>query len=130
MSLTKRMLTTIKITNILAGVIFIVLACIALVNINLATYSILIIFSVSLIILGLVRIFIGMYYKEEEKPTRILKVSFGIIFVIIGIIILSLPSLGVDLLIILLASALIANGVIRIIISVIEKKEGLPEIKR
>jgi uncharacterized membrane protein HdeD (DUF308 family) len=62
-----------------------------------------------------------MYYKEEEKPTRVLKVSFGSIFVVIGIIILSAPSLGVDLLIILLASALIANGIIRIIISIIEK---------
>ena len=121
MSITKRMLSTIKITNILVGIVFLVLACVAIINIELATYSILIIFGVSLIILGLVRIFVGLYYKEEEKTTRILKVSFGSIFIIIGIIILSVPSLGVDLLIILLASALIANGLIRVIISIIEK---------
>ncbi len=117
----KVMKKGLKILNRSAGAILIVLAFITIINHQFATLFAVIILSVSLLVLGATIIFVGFYFKEEAKHSRILKIVFGILSTSLAIIVISLQSLGIDIVIILLASAMIANGILRIIIAIVEK---------
>lgn len=117
----KVMKKGLKILNRSAGVILIVLACVTIINQQLATLVALIILGVSLLLLGITIIFVGYYFKEEVKSLRILKIAFGILLMSLAIIVIAFHSLGIEIIIILLASAMIANGILRIIIAIVEK---------
>lgn len=110
-----------KILNRSAGAIIIVLGLVTIVNRQLATLFALIILGVSLLLLGVTQIFVGFYIKEEVKHLRILKIAFGILLISLAIIVIAIHSLGVGVFIILLASAMLANGILRIIIAIVEK---------
>ena len=114
-----------RILNISTGVIFIALALVVLIDDNLATRIALTILGASLFLLGGTRIVVGIYLKEEEKLVRIIKIVFGSILIPISLVIMIYQQIATELLVILFASALVGNGILRIIVVLIEKP--LPE---
>ncbi|NPD88803.1 MAG: hypothetical protein HGN29_08755 [Asgard group archaeon] len=122
MSSTKKLSFWMRLFNIIAGVIFLILAFIVIIDFGFATLTLLTLLSISLLILGLSRIGDGIFNKTQSWFIRILKIVVGTLMLPIGIIVIAYPSLGVDILIILLASALITNGVLRIMVAGTEDK--------
>lgn len=122
----KIMFSWMNALNIIAGCSFITISVITLIDFNLAAVTILILFGITLLIVGLVRIIIGYYNKKQTKTIRILKLITGIAIVVISIVELSMVrTLGIDVLAILIASAMILNGIIRVIMGIINKEVKL-----
>jgi uncharacterized membrane protein HdeD (DUF308 family) len=119
----EEMFSWMKASNIIAGVSFIVISTIVLIDFNLATNIILVLFGITLLILGIIRIFVGYYYHEKAIAIKRLKIFAGIIMIIISLIVLStITVLGSYILVILLASALILNGALRATVGFLDKE--------
>ena len=117
MSLTVKLPLWLRIINILAGILYIILSFLVLIDIGFATFTLLIILAVSLMLIGLSRIVNGIFIPKQRLFLRILKIIVGILLLPLALIVITYPALGIDVLIILLAGGLIANGVLRIIIA-------------
>lgn len=101
------------ITGLLAILIGIINLIIALVN---PSYSILLlinIFAMVLFIIGITRIFIGVFTQEYSKDYRIFLILIGLMSLILSLIVMIVPYVGYYILVLLLSLALLLNGLIR-----------------
>jgi uncharacterized membrane protein HdeD (DUF308 family) len=105
-----------KIFNISAGVITIILAILSLIFINKDLQTLIIILATALIIIGVFRTLNGVSQKYIEWYERVLKISIGIIVLPISIAILALSNMIPERIISLLAIVLILSSISRVAI--------------
>ena len=118
----KEGFSRLKSLNIAVGTIFVVLATVAVIDSALVANAILVIFGVSLLILGIARLTIGIYWEEQTPLGKKLRIFTGSIIIPLAITIIATAYIiSSTILLILLAAALILNGIVRIIIAIINK---------
>ncbi|MFX1275549.1 MAG: DUF308 domain-containing protein [Promethearchaeota archaeon] len=81
-----------------------------------------IIFGIALLIIGIARIGVGLINKELNNGYRGLIIIVGIITLILSIISIAIPTLGEQILIIIIAVPLLLNGVAKIVLGIISSK--------
>ncbi len=105
--------------NIIFGVVIIILAIIVWIFSDLAILTLITIISFALAILGLARIINGGTDKELSNWVKLMKVITGTIFIIVAIVTIILhltdPTLTIETLILILASALLILGLARFV---------------
>lgn len=106
----------VSMTNVFVGMIFIAFALTIVGAINLDFVVHISILVAAIITIGLVRILNGFFVKKSRTSIRLLKITIGSLLVPLGIITISMPNLGDYDKIVLIASGLIANSLLRIII--------------
>lgn len=85
-----------------------------------------IIFAVLILLMGLSRLVNGIFDKGLKKVTKITKLVTGFVLTALAILIYFAPDIGEDFLTIFLASALIINGISRIIVSSVKRSMSKP----
>ena len=103
-----------RISNTIAGFIFIVLAILSLVFINEDLQTLIIVLAVALIIFGIFRILNGSLQKFIEWYQRAIKISVGVIVIPIAVAILALSNIVPERLVSLLAIVIILSNISRI----------------
>lgn len=110
------------ILNIFVGLVFLILALVVIIDQSLATLSVLIILGIALLFVGIIRILVGLYFPEQTRTTKLLRIITGIIIIPVALtIIITANFFDEVVLIVLMTSALALNGLIRIIIGIREK---------
>ncbi len=107
-----------RVFNISAGFITIIIAILSLIFINKDVQTLIIILAVALIIIGVFRTLNGILQKYLEWYVRVLKISVGILVLPLAIAILALSNIVPERLVSLLAIALILNSLSRINIGI------------
>ena len=111
-----------KALNVAVGTIFIVLAIVVMLDTALLSNAIILIFGVTLFILGLTRLLIGVYWKLQTPLGKKLRIVTGSIIIAVSIaVMVSAYLISNPILYILLASALILNGLTRIAVAIVNK---------
>ncbi len=103
-----------RIFNILAGFIIVILAILSLVFINADIQTLIIVLAIALIIMGIFRILNGVMQKYLEWYQRVLKISVGIIIIPTAIAIWALSNIIPGRLVSLLAIVIILSSISRI----------------
>lgn len=106
----------VSMTNVFIGIIFIAFAATIIGSLNQDFIFHISILTAAIIAIGLVRILNGFFVKKSRTSIRLLKVIIGSILVPLGIITISMQSLDFHDKIVLIASGLIINSILRIII--------------
>lgn len=78
--------------------------------------------AVALLIIGIIRIVLGIQSKKFDNWFRILVIIIGILTVILSILVLLIPDLGGDIVVIMISLSLLVNGVVRVILGIIGPK--------
>lgn len=101
--------------NISLGTIYILIALIVFASIPFIAVSILSwILIAGLLFMGLERIGQAIFNKETKTWRRIVRLILGLIFVLLAIIVFAIPNIGHNILVIVLAYAMILQGISRI----------------
>lgn len=103
-----------RIFNILAGFIIVILAILSLVFIYADIQTLIIVLAIALIIMGIFRILNGVMQKYLEWYQRVLKISVGIIIIPTAIAIWALSNIIPGRLVSLLAIVIILSSISRI----------------
>ena len=106
-----------RIFNISAGTVTILLAILSLIFINRDIQTLITILAIALIVIGIFRTLNGIFQDYIEWYTRVLKISIGILVLPIAIAIWALSSVAPDRITTLLAFVLILNSISRINVS-------------
>ncbi len=107
--------TWLRIFNIFAGFVTIVLAILCLVFVGIdKTQNLIIVLAVALIIIGIFRSLNGMLQKYLAWYQRVLKISVGVIALVIAIAVLALSSVITEQLVSLLAIVIILSSISKI----------------
>ncbi|MBY9005648.1 MAG: DUF308 domain-containing protein [Candidatus Lokiarchaeota archaeon] len=78
--------------------------------------------AIALLIIGGMRIILGIGSKKFDNWFRILTIIIGIVTVIFSILVLLIPELGGLYIIVLISISLLLNGIVRIILGIIGPK--------
>ena len=111
-----------RIFNIVFGIISILLSFIVITDLGIGLSALIFILASVILGLGITRIINGIFNENQTKLIRILKIVLGVFMLPLSIVVMSIPDLGLNIIIFLLAGALIANGLIRIIAGGYEDK--------
>ncbi len=99
------------------GLIAIILSVVVLAYPELAILTLILILSVGLLVIGIARIFGGIFAKYLPDGLRIINVGVGALAVILAIVAILYPQLAAQMLIYLLSFALMLNGIARVVIA-------------
>jgi uncharacterized membrane protein HdeD (DUF308 family) len=102
------------------GAISIILSIIILTYPGIAIYTVILMFSVALLMVGFERIAIGIA-PSPSRPSRLTNIGLGALVVALGIAVMSFPIHTAEFLILLGALALLFNGIARIVQGIINK---------
>ena len=111
-----------RVFNISAGFITIVLAILCLVFIKKDLQTLIIVLAIALIIIGIFRTLNGFWQKYLEWYVRVLKISIGILVLPIAIAVLALSSIIPERIVSLLAIVLILSSLSRITLGSISEE--------
>ncbi len=121
MSETTKKTQTIKLStfmrgfNISLGTIYILIALIVFASIPFLAVDILSwILIAGLLFMGIERIGQAIFNEEPKTWRRIIRLILGLLFVLLAVIVFSIPDVGYNLLIVILAYAMIIQGISRI----------------
>ena len=103
-----------RFVNISAGIFIIILAILNLIFINGEIQTLIIVLAIALIIIGILRTINGIFQQYIEWYSRALKISIGILVIIIAVAVLALASIVPERIVSLLAVALIISSISRI----------------
>ena len=101
--------------NVITGSIALLVSTIALLYPNLATQALIYLLSLGLLLIGTVRLTVGVFFKIFPKWIRTLFVFAGSFTLIVGILAFIFPEFGFLGLVLLISISLLTNGIIRII---------------
>jgi uncharacterized membrane protein HdeD (DUF308 family) len=102
------------------GAISIIFSIIILTYPGIAIYTIILLFSVALLMVGFERIAIGIA-PSPTRSSRLTNIGLGALVVAFGIVVMSFPIHTAEFLILLGALALLFNGIARIVHGIINK---------
>jgi uncharacterized membrane protein HdeD (DUF308 family) len=102
------------------GAISIILSIIILTYPGIAIYTVILMFSVALLMVGFERIAIGIA-PSPSRPSRLTNIGLGALVVALGIAVMSFPIHTAEFWILLGALALLFNGIARIVQGIINK---------
>src|SRR5690242_3647537 len=102
------------------GAISIILSIVILTYPGIAIYTIILLFSVALLMVGFERIAIGIA-PSPSASSRLTNIGLGALVVALGIVVMSFPIHTAEFLILLGALALLFNGIARIVQGIINK---------
>jgi uncharacterized membrane protein HdeD (DUF308 family) len=102
------------------GAISIILSIVILTYPGIAIYTIILLFSVALLMIGFERIAIGIA-PSTSTSSRLTNIGLGALVVALGIVVMSFPIHTAEFLIFLGALALLFNGIARIVQGIINK---------
>ena len=116
--------TWLRFLQISLGAISIILSVVILTFPSIATYTIIIILSVVLLMIGFERIAIGtvLFSSRISRSSRWTNIGLGALVTALGIVVMSFPVHTAAFLIFLGALALLFNGVARIVQGIINKE--------
>ncbi|MFX1562066.1 MAG: DUF308 domain-containing protein [Promethearchaeota archaeon] len=103
-------------TDFILGIISIIAAILVLIFQTLAIQTLITIIAIGLILLGLARILRGFFSKILSDYLRTLNVAAGLIVLIGALVTILFPGLAIQLIIWVLAFALLVIGVVRLVI--------------
>jgi uncharacterized membrane protein HdeD (DUF308 family) len=106
----------VRVLRVIVGLIAIAASVVVLASPGLALFTILFLLSFALLFLGVARIAHSVAAKLWSKGHRALHAVAGVVTLILGALVLALPGLGIGTLIFLLAFALLAYGVVSLVI--------------
>ena len=115
-------MTEIKVPNwlrsldIIFGLISVILSAVILDYQELAILTLIFILSLILLVIGIARIFGGIFANYLSSGMRILNVGIGIVAIILAVISLVFTDFTIQLLIYIISFALLLNGVARLLI--------------
>jgi len=101
--------------NAISGSIALVVSTVALLNTNLETQALIYLISLGLVLIGTVRLSIGIIFKIFPSWIRTLSSTAGCFTIIIGVLPFIFPDFESLELILMISISLLLNGVIRII---------------
>ena len=104
-----------RILNVISGSIALFISIIALVYPNLATQALIYLLSLGLLLIGTVRLTVGVFFKIFPSWIRTLFVIAGSFTLLVGILTFIFPEFGFSALVLLISISLLTNGIIRII---------------
>lgn len=107
--------------EVLAGLLVLALAVIVLADPQFVLTTLVYVIGAALVIGGLSRIGVGLFARIFSPAARGLNLGGGIIAAIIGIVAILDPSLGGDVLILILAGAILLVGVVEIVVGVLAR---------
>lgn len=102
------------------GAISIILSIIILTYPGIAIYTVILMFSVALLMVGFERIAIGIA-PSRSRSSRLSNIGLGVLVVALGFTVMSFPIHTAEFLILLGALALLFNGIARIVQGIINK---------
>ena len=102
--------------DIVFGLIAVILSIVVLVYQELAILTLIFVLSIALLIIGIARVFGGIFAKYLSDGLRAVHVGTGILALVIAIVALLYTELATQMLIYLLSFALLIHGIARIVI--------------
>ncbi len=114
-----------RVLDLLVGLTLVVLGSWVILDGTLAEAIILLIFSIGLVLIGLVRIVKGATVTDLQPKSRVIHIITGLLSVILAFIVLFFPAFGTNLLISVVAIGLFFTGVARILIFYSEAEMSL-----
>lgn len=102
--------------DIVFGLIAIILSVVVLVYQDLAILTMIFVLSIVLLVVGIARIFGGIFAKYLSDGMRAVNVGIGILALVLGAIALLYTDLATQVLIYILSFALLLNGIARLVI--------------
>lgn len=102
--------------DIVFGLIAIILSVVVLVYQDLAILTMIFVLSIVLLVVGIARIFGGIFAKYLSDGMRAVNVGIGILALVLGAIALLHTDLTTQVLIYILSFALLLNGIARLVI--------------
>ena len=102
--------------DIIFGLISVIMSVVVLVYQELAILTLIFVLSLILLVLGVARIFGGIFGKYLSDGIRALNVGIGLVAVILGMITLVYTDFTTQILIYIISLALLLNGVARFVI--------------
>jgi len=105
-----------RVFDIIFGLISVILSVVVLAYQELTILTLIFILSFVLLVLGIARVFGGIFAKYLTGKIRALNVGIGFVAVVLGILALVYTDLTIQLLIYIISFALLLNGVARLVI--------------
>ncbi len=124
--LEKRNPVWLRIAEIIAGIIILILAVDVLLNPSLALDLLRLVLGIGLIILGLALIIRGATARLARMAGRLIGIILGIIVLALGVAVLVYPGLGQDIVLILFAIGILLNAIGRIAFAGYAEGVGAP----
>ncbi len=124
--LKKRQPAWLRVAEIIAGIIVLILAVYVILNPNVAISLLRLILGIGLIILGLSLLVSGAGARTARMGGRVLTVILGIIVIALGVAAIVYTNFGSDLLLIIFAVGLLLNSIGRIAFAGYAAGAGLP----
>lgn len=106
----------VRVLRVIVGLFAIAASVVALTWPGLAVFSLLFLLSFVLLFLGVARIAHGVKAKFWPRGLRALYAVAGFVALILGAVVLAFPLLGIAMLVLLLAFALLAYGIVSLVI--------------
>ncbi len=106
----------VRVLRVMVGWIAIVASVVVLAWPGLAIFTLLFLLSFALLFLGVARIAHSFAAKLWSKGHRALHAVAGVLALILGVLVLAFPGLGIATLVFLLAFALLAYGIVSLVI--------------
>jgi len=106
----------VRVLRVIVGLFAIAASVVALTWPGLAVFSLLFLLSFVLLFLGIARIIHSVKAKLWSKGLRALYAVAGVVALILGAVVLAFPLLGMATLVLLLAFALLAYGIVSLVI--------------
>jgi uncharacterized membrane protein HdeD (DUF308 family) len=111
------------VTRFISGIILVIFSLIIIIiTLNDPSYSISILIwllAIALLVMGIARLFIGLFAKKFVSWFRILLLLIGITTVILSMVIFFLPAIGALYLLIILSVELLLNGLGRFLLGIV-----------
>jgi uncharacterized membrane protein HdeD (DUF308 family) len=111
-----------RITNIVLGIITIIIAFLAIVLPGLALYTLILFISLGLFLLGSARILRAVFREGLSQFLRFLNGIAGIIILILSVSVLILQTLVMLFLVWILSAAFLVLGLVRILVGIMDKE--------
>lgn len=111
------------ITRFITGIILMSFSIIVVfITLNDPAYSIsvlIMLLAIAILIMGIGRLFIGLFAKKFDSWFRIVLVVIGLLTIILSIVIFFIPEVGEIVLLVLLSINLLLNGIGRLILGIV-----------
>ncbi|UCD96843.1 MAG: DUF308 domain-containing protein [Candidatus Bathyarchaeota archaeon] len=105
-----------RIADIVIGLITVILSALVLMYPELAVLPMIFVLSITLLVIGVARIFSRVFTEYLSDGTRVTNVVVGVSATVLGAIALGYPDLTTQVLIYILSLALLLTGIARIVI--------------
>jgi len=102
--------------DVVFGLIAVILSIVVLVYQDIAIPTLIFVLSIALLIIGIARVFGGIFAKYLSDGLRAFNVGTGILALVIAIVAMLYPELATQVLIYILSFALLINGIARLVI--------------